>query len=107
MKLYRAVSEEEMNDFILDKQFRTSKNTLEAKQFFKLKTNCIDFVKKAVLQEYNPQYKHLLTIEINEHFLQNSDYFNSLLDGYDAISIGEDDLLKFNYNVKFVLNERL
>lgn len=107
MKLYRAISEKEKDDFELHKQLRTSMNTLEAKQFFKSKLAVLSFVKKSFLREFDPPYKYLLTIDIEEDDLQNPDFINLSLDGFDAISIDEDDLSLFNLYIKFVTQESL
>jgi hypothetical protein len=44
IKLYRAISQNEKDDFDRDQQFRTGKNTLEAKQFFKSRAAVKQFV---------------------------------------------------------------
>ncbi|RYX83616.1 hypothetical protein EON73_03755 [bacterium] len=93
MKLYRAISKNEMNDFELYGQFQTSKNTLEAKQFFKSKTAVLSFVTESRKQEFDPPYTYLLTIDIDEDYLNSPNIINLNLDGFDAVSIEENGLL--------------
>lgn len=107
MKLYRAISEKERENYELHKQFRTNSNTLEAKQFFKSKVAVQSFVKNSVSREFDPPYKYLLTIDIDEDYIQNPNFINLNLDGFDAISIYEDDLPMFNLYIKFVIRENL
>ncbi len=107
MKLYRAVSEKEKNDYDNFGEFRTSKNTLEAKQFFKSRTAVLSFVKRSVVQEYDPSYKYLLIIDVDEDYLQNSNVSHLSLDGFDAVSIEENGLLNFSFYINFVREENL
>lgn len=107
IRLYRAVSQEEKHNFDRDHQFRTSERTLEVKQFFKSKTAVMDFVANSVLQNYDPPYAFLITIGIDEEVLGASNAEEILLDGFEAISINEQDLISFNNNITFVQEEVL
>ena len=48
--LYRAVSQNERNDYFERKEFRIAKNTLDAKQFFKSRIAIKQFVESSVRQ---------------------------------------------------------
>lgn len=50
--LYRAVSQKEKDDYDIQKCFKTGKNTLEGKQFFRSPSAVKDFVNNAILQEF-------------------------------------------------------
>src|SRR6266567_3036392 len=105
IKLYRVVSQLEKDDFDKHGFFRTEKNTLEAKQFFRSTDAIKEFVNKALLQEYYPPYEYLFTIIIDKEDFSNIPHTNIELDSYDAISIHEDNLTIFNNNIKFVNQE--
>ncbi len=107
IKLYRAISQSEKEDYDQEQVFRTGINTLEAKQFFKSTIAVKQFVANSVIQQYDPPYLYLLTITIDEDLYNNSNPTNIKLDGYDAVNIDEDDLLSFNNCVKFVNQESL
>lgn len=107
VKLYRAVSEQEKDDYDLHQLFRTNRNTLEAKQFFKSRTAVLQFVESSVSQAYNPSYKYLLVISVDEKLFELSNPIQMKLDGFDAVNIDEDDLISFNNCVKFVKQEDL
>jgi len=101
MILFRAVSAEEYKDFIIDLNFRTAENTLEAKQFFKSEKAVLEFVKIAHKRSYRPPYKHILTIDVDSQRLAAIDFESQNLDGYDAITIQEGDLPYFNKCLTF------
>ena len=106
IKLYRVVSRFEKYDF--DNQyFRTGRNTLEVKQFFKSLDAINEFVVNARLQQYYPRYEYLLIISVNKVCFNTIPHTNMELDGYDAISIPEDNLPAFNKCIKFVQQEQL
>ena len=65
VKLYRAVSESELKDFQLF-NFRCTPRTISGKQFFKSRKSVDDFVEKSDLRYYNPPYKHIIQLEIEE-----------------------------------------
>jgi hypothetical protein len=54
MKLYRAVSQLEKDDFDEQGFLRTGENTLEAKQFFKSIEAVSEFVANSRLRQYDP-----------------------------------------------------
>lgn len=102
MKLYRAISEDEYKDFITDEVFRTAKNTLEAKQFFKSEIAVEEFVKDAIKRRYRPPYRHILTIDVDNQCFEYINSEEQNLDGHDAVTIQEDDLPSFNNCVTFI-----
>jgi hypothetical protein len=102
IKLYRAISQQEKEDYYSQQMFRTGKNTLEAKQFFKSRTAIKEFVDSSVIQEYDPPYLYLLIIRVDEDCFNVTDHTDMKLDGYDAVNINEEHLLNFNNCVKFV-----
>jgi len=101
MILYRAVSADEYKDHIVDEKFRLGDNTLEAKQFFKSETAVMEYVRATVRRSFKPPYRHILTIEIGNECLAAVTYFEQYLDGFEAITIPEDDLPCFNNCVTF------
>jgi len=105
MTLYRAVSTDEYRDFKVDRNFRTAKNTLEAKQFFKSERAVLEFVKVAIKRAYRPPYKYILFINVDSQCLEAVDLQAQDLDGYDAITIQEDDLPSFNNCVTFTTEQ--
>jgi len=107
VKLYRAVSKSEKDDYDDQHVLRTGRNTLEAKQFFKSREAVNEFVANARLQQYDPPYEYLLIISTNNLEFDDPIYTNMPLDGYEAISIHEDNLPTFNNYIKFVEQETL
>jgi len=106
-KLYRAVSQQEKDDYDNQQFFRTWRNTLEAKQFFKSRTAVKAFVENSILQSYSPPYAYLLIVSVDEDCFNRIDRTDMKLDGYDAVNINEDHLLDFNNCVRFVQQEIL
>ena len=106
IKLYRVISQSEKDDFDSN-GFRTAKNTIEAKQFFKSKEATSHFANKAKLQQYYPPYKYLLIVNIDKEDFDIIQHTSMQLDSYDAISIHEDNLPAFNNCIKFVKQEAL
>ena len=104
--LYRAVSQQEKEDIELHKSFRISRNTLEAKQFFKRRMSVVQFVANSLIQQYEPAYVYLIKISIDDTCFDTSKHIRKL-DGYDAVHIDEEDLPAFNKCVKFVKQESL
>ena len=104
--LYRAVSQQEKKDIDLNKVFRTGRNTLEAKQFFKRRISVMQFVANSVVQQYDPIYAHLIIVGIDDTCFDSAGHTQKL-DGYDAVHIEEEDLQAFNNCVKFVRQETL
>jgi len=107
IKLYRAISQREKDDDDSKQIFRTGKNTLEAKQFFKSRAAIKEFVDSSVMQDYDPPYLYLLIISVDGDCFNMIDHTNMKLDGFDAININEDYLLNFNNCVRFVQQEIL
>jgi hypothetical protein len=101
-KLYRAVSKLEFNDWEKYKKFRTAKNTLEAKQFFKRSEAVDDFIFHSKLQNFSPPYQLVFEIDILKECLSKIKIYEIELDRFDAITVDEDDLLEFNKCIKFV-----
>lgn len=102
MKLFRTVSDDEWNDYYSHKKFRTAKNTLEAKQFFKSETGVREYKRKADEIIFVPPYRHLLVVELDLRCLSTIPFDEQVIDDYDAITIAEDDLNNFNNCVNFV-----
>ncbi len=96
IKLYRAVSQAEKDDYDQTKRFNIGINTLEAKQFFKSPVAVRQFVQRSVIQDYDPPYIYLLTITVNTDLLTQANPDDGLLDGFEAITIAEADLNAFN-----------
>ncbi len=101
MLLYRAVSADEYKDYVVDEIFRLGDNTLEAKQFFKSETAVLEYVRATVKRSFKPPYKYILTIEVDNECFAAVTSFEQYLDGYEAITIPEDDLPSFNNCVTF------
>jgi hypothetical protein len=104
--LFRAVSQQEKEDYDAHPAFRTARNTLEGKQFFKTRIAVTSFVASAEEQNYDPAYAHLMIVTVDD------DRFDVVqrtrkLDNYDAVHIEEDDLSAFNNCVTFVKQEVL
>ena|ERR1700733_8996551 len=100
--LYCAVSKAEKDDFDKDGQFRTGRNTLEVKQFFQTEEAIEDYLKEAKKKKFDPPYKYLLHVTIDEDCLKTISYLDQELDGFLAITIYDIDLLHFNKCVNFV-----
>jgi hypothetical protein len=103
MKLYRAVSMDEYQDFSTDEVFRTTNHTLEAKQFFKSEMAVWEFVMAAIKQSYCPPYEYILTIDIDNQCFEAIGAELQNLDGHDAITIQEENLKRFNNCIIFVV----
>lgn len=102
MTLYRAVSNAELKDYHRSKQLRTSRNTIEGKQFFKTREAVNDFVADSRRRTYEPPYEHVFEININILCLELIDYEEQELDTFKAITIKEADLPKFNECINFI-----
>jgi hypothetical protein len=87
--------------------FHTARNTLEAKQFFKSRTAIREFVVSSMDQKYDPPYTRLLILTLNDSMLSEVSYDEMDLDGFEAISVPEDELPAFNKSVTFVKEEML
>jgi hypothetical protein len=105
--LYRAVSDAEYFDFQKNPLFNTAQNTLEAKQFFKSRIAIREFVASAINQNYFPPYTRLLVLTTDDILLNNVSYDSMDLDGFEAISVPEDELPAFNNCVTFARVEIL
>jgi len=75
---------------------------LEAKQFFKSEIAVQEFIRSCKSQRYFPPYKHLFTIDIDEHCLNQIPHDEQELDRFTAITISEVDLPQFNNCINFV-----
>lgn len=104
--LYRAVSRFEKEDLDAHKAFQISRNTLEAKQFFKSRIAVKQFVESSIIQRYDPSYAYIFIVGVDDDCFDLSGR-SQRLDGYDAIHIEEDDLPSFNNCIKFVREEAL
>lgn len=100
--LYRTISTAERNDFNTDKHFRTSRNTLEGKQFFKSHEGLIEYIKDTQLRGYYPEYTYWLDVNIDTECLEAVPYEEQELDRFKVITIHEDFLPQFNKCVNFV-----
>ncbi len=104
--LFRAISQQEKEDYDTHLVFRTGRNTLEAKQFFKTRTAVTSFAGDAVQQSYDPAYAYLMIVTVDDDQFDTTQRTRKL-DGYDAVHIEEDDLPAFNNCVIFVKQEVL
>ena len=102
MKIFRAISEMEREDYHACNLFRTSKNTLEAKQFFRLEADAREFINEAKKKNYLPTYKYLLDVEIDEFCFYKIHPEEQELDRFDAITIYKIHLPAFNNCIKLV-----
>jgi hypothetical protein len=101
LRLFRAISRAELRDFRIDHQFRTAANTLEGKQFFKSEVAVREFAEKAFKRNYSPPYVSYLVVSIDEDCLANTAFYSQELDGFEAITVDEDNLPSFNNCVTF------
>ncbi len=101
MNLYRAVSRAEQRDIKQFRRFRTARNTLEGKQFFKTQAAISYFVIQAKSLHYRPPYRFLIEVNIEEPCLNSFVFDDQILDGFEAITINEDNLATFNNCVNF------
>jgi len=107
LHLYRIVSNAEKDDYNECQHFRTHKNTLEAKQFFKSVEAIDDFYSKASVRGYEPKYDCIFDIIVDEVKFNAMHRQEMILDGFDAVSIDELDLPEFNDCVIFVKQKML
>lgn len=84
--LFRAVSQQEKEDYDERLIFRTGRNTLEAKQFFKTRTAVSSFVGDSIAQNYDPAYAHLMMITFDDDQFDIAQRTRKL-DGYDAVQL--------------------
>ena len=100
-KLFRAVSKAEFEDWSNTSEFRTSRNTLEAKQFFKSYKAAIDFYNQSLLLNFIPPYSCILEVHIDK--AHGKITFDDMdLDTHEALSIEEGKLADFNKCITFV-----
>ena len=104
--LFRAVSQQEKENFDIHRVFLTGRNTLEAKQFFKTRVAVTSFASSAMEQKYDPAYAHLMIVTVDDDSFDIT-IRTRKLDGYDAVHVDEDDLPAFNNCVIFVNQEVL
>jgi hypothetical protein len=105
--LYRAISRAEKIDYDTYDQLRTARNTLEGKQFFKSEIAVLEFASNANFRKYKPPYTFILRIGIDEDCLNAIDIDVQILDGFEAMTISEDDLKAFNNCINFVNQSEL
>ncbi len=99
--LFRTVSTAEWNDFKKDNSFRTSRNTLEGKQFFKSEEAVLEYIRDTRLRHYSPEYTYVLKVTLSIECLEKIPYEEQELDRFKAITIHEDYLIRFNKCIKF------
>ena len=80
---------------------------VEVKQFFKSREAVVSFVAYSVLQGYIPLNDFLLTINVNEDLLKLANPEDMVLDGFEAVSVKEQDLESFNISVIFIQSEQI
>ena len=102
MILYRAVSEQENIDFDAVGEFRIGRNTLEDKQFFKSIIAITEFVERSIWRNYQPPYRFLFTVHLDDSCFKTLNRIEMVLDGFDAVSIHEESLIGFNKCTNFV-----
>ena len=101
MKLYRIVSVAEYEDFKCCRSFRTAKNTLEAKQFFKSEAAIKEFYRDSTIQNLFPPYAYIIIVDIDESRLANIEIDAQELDRFEAITVFEADWPNFNKCINF------
>lgn len=101
MRLFRATSIDEVESIRLHAEFRTSRNTLEAKQFFKSVRAIEEFVRKARAQNYRPPYTSYIEFEVSDDCLNDTIFTEQELDGFEALTVDEEHLVTFNNCVNF------
>ena len=101
-KLYRAVSNAEYKDWENTNEFRTAKNTLEAKQFFKTEVAVMDFIYQSNTTDLSSPYLFIIEIQVFKTCLENlkADYIKLVT--HEAVSIDGDELPDFNKCITFV-----
>lgn len=104
---YRAVSDEEHCDYRNSNCFNTAQNTLEAKQFFRSRTAIREFVASAIDQSYYPPYTWLFILTIDDKKMSHIHFDTMDLNGFEAVSIPEDQLPAFNNCITLVKEEKL
>jgi len=102
MKLYRAVSTAEYDDYWSSTTFQTTHNTLEAKQFFKSQIGVDDYSNRASLINYDPPYTYVFIIDVDESCFNRIPADHLELDRHQAVTIHETDLQTFNACINFV-----
>ncbi|RYY86833.1 MAG: hypothetical protein EOO15_13430 [Chitinophagaceae bacterium] len=101
MNLYRAMSAEEWADYASDFQFRTARNTLEGKQFFKTEWATREYVRKSVQRRFHPPYRHLVAFFVPLECIKGIEFEDQILDDFEAITFAEADLFKLSDCVNF------
>jgi hypothetical protein len=101
MRIYRTVSRVEMDDFRKHRLFRTARNTLEAKQFFKSETGVLDFIRESRRGHFYPPYEYIFHVDIDETCFSNITYAEQEIDRFKAITVQEEDLPRFNNCINF------
>ena len=92
MHLYRAMSHAEWTDYSSDYRFRTARNTLEGKQFFKSERAAREYKRKSVQQRFDPPYRHLVSIWVSADCIRGIDFEEQILDDFEAVTFEEADL---------------
>jgi hypothetical protein len=100
--LYRAISDAEWKDYEQSQKFNTAKNTLEGKQFFKVKKDVQQYVNWSV-GIFSPPYTKIIEIDIDEDCLKKIEAEEQTLDTMPAITVPEMSLVAFNNCDKFVI----
>lgn len=85
----------------------TARNTLEGKQFFKSEHAAREFARTAEERNYRPPYSFLFTIDIDDDCFDHFRLQPQILDGFEAITVNEDDLPAFNNCINFTNNNAL
>ena len=89
-KLYRAVSKAEFYDWNDTKEFRTARNTLEAKQFFKSYKAAVDFHNQSLLLNFDNPYVYIFEVHVFTTCINKLEVNHMSLDTHNALSIEED-----------------
>ena len=92
--LFRAISQLEKDDYDANGIFKTGRNTLDGKQFFRSRTAVLSFVNNALEQDYDPPYAYLLIVSVDDEQFDIEENTQDL-DGYLAVHVDEDHLQYF------------
>jgi hypothetical protein len=105
MKLFRTVSDEEFDDFNLDKKFRLKEGHYECKLFFKTYAAASQFKKLYNQLMSLPFYNEIIEVEIDEQAFGVARLIEEEFDTHKGIAVYKQDLKDFNKMINFVSNE--
>jgi hypothetical protein len=107
MIVYRAVSNKERQDYQKNRIFRTTRHTLEAKQFFLSANGVQELIKRSRISKFYPAYEVVLEIDIDEDCLSKIFFYVQPLDDHEALTIPDIHLPEFNKCVNLVTEHEI